>query len=276
MLALAPEAAEPAAPAAPQAEPASPARASQPPWPAKPGGRSAQRRNALGGGKTPSLPKANEVAAGHIWPSVSGRAMLALANGGKPDLPEHVVPWAPADALEVRMDNGWIFHSAPDWSFPDETAARLALIHRARAVLDSGERHPPDRVYAVAPDTARWRLWCLTPQMPTLLEKVAWALERRSAEELAAAWECAVEFAARFRESPGTGARVVGGIAALGITGGRAVVLSIAGDQGGARREPVDPVDHTDRIIERAASLDESIRRCVEKMRRSVRGRRGA
>lgn len=277
MLALAPEPAEPPAPAAPGPQaPAPPAPASRPAGPAGPGRKSAQRRNGLADGKVPSLPMASEVAAGHIWPSVSGRAMLALANGGKLELPEHVVPWAPGGALEVRMDNGWIFHSAPGWTFPDETAARLALIRRARAVLDTGERQPPDRVYAVAPDAASWRLWCLTPQMPTLLEKLAWALERRSVEELTAAWECAADFADRFRETPGEGARVVGGIAALGVTGGRAVVLSVAGDEGEPRRVPVDPVHHADRIIDRAASLDESIRRCVEKMRKAVKGRRRA
>jgi len=263
------------APAAPGAEPAPPPPAKPPATPAGPGGKTAQRRNALGRGEVPMLPRADEVAAGHIWPSVSGRAMLALANGGKPALPEHLVPWAPAGALEVRTDNGWIFHSVPDWSFPDEAAARLALIHRVRSVLVTGDRHPPDRVLAVAPDAVGWRLWCLTPQMPTLLERVAWALERRSPAELAAARACAAEFAARFREAPGTGARVVGGIAALGITGGRAVVLSIAGDPGEARREPVDPLAHADRIIERAATLDESIRRCVEEMRRTVKERRG-
>ena len=271
-----PGSARPASPVPPRPAATPPSRAAPLADAAGQGGRSAQRKNALQDGRAPPLPSAGEVAAGHVWPSVSGRAMLALANDGKAILPEHVLPWAPAGALEVRTDNGWIFHSTPGWSFADENEARVVLIQRARSVVEVAERNPPDRVLVVAPHAARWRLWCVTPQMPTLLEKVAWALERRSAEDLADAWRLAADFAARFRELPGAGARVVGGIAALGITGGRAVVLTVPGDAVEPRREPVDPVDHADRIIERAAGLDQGVRACVEQMRRMVRRRGGA
>jgi signal recognition particle receptor subunit beta len=117
-----------------------------------------------------SLPQAHEMFSGHVWHPVRGRAAFAAASAGRLSTPDVVRPWAPAHCFEIVSDAGWLLHSSDRWVFDDEVEARLRLLALVRKLLQQGDLLLDTRSLAIAKDRGRWRLWLLTPQMPSLLE----------------------------------------------------------------------------------------------------------
>jgi len=136
------------------------------------------RKNLLQRLEDVALPQANEISSGHVWPPVKGRAAFAAATTGRLAAPEEVRRWAPASALEVASDAGWLLHSSDRWVFDSEAEARLHLLALVRRLLPQGDLVPEARALAVARDHNRWRLWLLTPEIQSVSEAAHAAAER--------------------------------------------------------------------------------------------------
>jgi hypothetical protein len=197
-----------------------------PPRPA-PGGA---RRNLVAGAVV--VPSAPEIASGHVWPPVRGRAALAAATSSPLVAPAEVQPWAPDGALELA-GAGWILHSSERWIFEAEPVARVRLLALVRRLLPHAEALPDGRALVVARDGARWRMWLVTPRVPTLAEAGRAAASPAALTALAAR---------RLRELGLDGRPLPAGASGLGLCDGRLVLLAVdEGDDapGPERREPL-------------------------------------
>lgn len=189
------------------------------PWPV--------RRNLIESPGALSMPVPGELASGHVWPPVKGRAALGLALGGSIDAPRFVLPWAPAGAQELVSSAGFALHSSERWSFSDESAARLALLNHARQLLSLGSLLPDARSLAVAKQTGGWRLWLVTPLLRSLAEDVFAAAQADDAHALASFAARLKGVRRRLEEAGSTGRAVPGGAAGLTLHEGRFLALSL-------------------------------------------------
>lgn len=208
----------------------------QPPWPA--------RRNLLESPRAIAVPVARELASGHVWPPVKGRATLALAVDSDLDAPPFVLPWAPADAQELVSRAGFALHSSERWHFTDEGAARLALLDHARHLLTLGPRLPDARALAVAKDGRGWRLWLVTPLLSSLAEEAARAKDAPALASFAARLE---GLRRKLEEAGHLGRPVPAGAAGLALHEGRIVELYL--DEPSQRLEAKDPLIHLARLL---------------------------
>lgn len=144
----------------------------------EPGG--ARRRNRRPAGRRLSIRSGSEIGAGHLWPPVNGRSMLANAAAGDLFLPPLLAPWAPEHATEVRTDNGWVFHTADRWLLDDESAGRKQLLTLVQRQLACGDLLPDNRAFFVCEEAdGKWRNWMLTKPSATLSEAFLLAMSRR-------------------------------------------------------------------------------------------------
>jgi hypothetical protein len=186
-----------------------------------------QRLNPLAAhGDVPPLPDATEIASGHVWPPVKGRAVIAVATAGTIDIPEVLRPWAPRGAIEVHGDRDWVLHTSERWVFESEQDARRRLMTVVRSLVD--QPTPDGRCVAVAKDGARFRLWVVTPRIPSLMEELDEVHSPAFADRVAAAasqWERrAVQF----------------GAAGVAVQDGRLVILALEEDgEGATARDPL-------------------------------------
>lgn len=133
----------------------------------------------------PELPQATEIASGHIWPPVKGRASIVLATTGQLQVPDTVQPWAPADALEWHNASGWVLHTTERWFFETKADAWRALLMLVRQMVTRADNLPDGRTLVVASDGRGWRLWLITPGLPSVVETVMRAVENNSVADLA-------------------------------------------------------------------------------------------
>jgi signal recognition particle receptor subunit beta len=188
------------------------------------------------------LPRAHEIASGHVWPPVKGRAAFASATARPLRVPQSLRPWAPAEGIELESDDGWVLHSSEQWVFDDETSARLRLLTLVRHLLPLGDWVAEGRSLAIAKDGGLWRLWLLTPQVPSIDEHAAALLRRNGAPALAAFLGGAVATLATWRALGPLERLLPAGTSGMGVQDGRLVLLSL--DDGSpspesVRREPV-------------------------------------
>jgi signal recognition particle receptor subunit beta len=127
-----------------------------------------ERENLLSNLQAVTLPNAQEICSGHVWPPVKGRAALALAMSSALSVPTRAAAWAPDGALELRGENGWILHSSQRWLFESEAEARLRLLSLVRKALPYKDVLPEGRSLLLARDGAHFRLWMVTPPIASL------------------------------------------------------------------------------------------------------------
>jgi signal recognition particle receptor subunit beta len=194
------------------------------PVPLEPGGRRNEATPELGSGLVPDL----EVSAGHVWPPVKGRAVLASANFSDFRIPEFVAPWAPAEAFELEATGGWVFHTAERWLFDEEARARVELLSIVRRQLEVSEFIPETRALFLAAEGTSWRLWVLTGRTQTLDEAMIEALARRDIQAVRGLLHGAREFSNRLKDVF-PGAQNVGP-ASVSLVGRRPAFLALHED----------------------------------------------
>jgi signal recognition particle receptor subunit beta len=114
-----------------------------------------------------SLPASLEVAAGHVWPPVKGRALLAgIHLDGLRRVPPSA--WAPPDTFELRTGDGFTLHSGDRWLFESENEAKAALLALVRQQVPWGELMLEARALFLTQDGDSWRVWLLTGRAETL------------------------------------------------------------------------------------------------------------
>jgi signal recognition particle receptor subunit beta len=212
----------------------------------------------------PPLPQASALPAGCIWPAVSGRAALASANRQQLEAPATIADFAPADAFELKSENGWLFHSRPSWLFALESTARLALLSIARTLAESPDLLPEGRALLIGPEDTGWRLWMVTRQAVPIWELLADALDEEDSVALAEAWRAVVELAsAGLGVSPAArGAR----LSALAAQRGRLVVLTLPENPASA----TTPLRELEYWLQTAGQMSVARARCIATARALV------
>lgn len=125
-----------------------------------------------------------DVSAGHVWPPVKGRGLMANVSVDGLHAPEFVAAWAPADAVELRTPEGCAFHSTERWVFSEEASARNALLALVRRQLENAELLFDGRALFLAAEGPRWRLWVFTARADTLRDVLMRALSTRDVKTM--------------------------------------------------------------------------------------------
>lgn len=199
---------------------------------------------------------------------MKGRAAVAAAAAGRDvAIPEQVLDWAPAEAIEIALEDGWTLHSAAPWCFESEVAARMELMAVVRRLVVAPDLVPDGRAIFMGADEAGFRLWMLTPPLRTIASRLLDALVERDVGAARAAIEDLGRASAALVRARGTAA-LPGGAAGVAVQDGRVVVLSL-GDGG----EAVD--EHALALARRATATDPAGGACLEEARASC-GARGA
>lgn len=151
-----------------------------PPMVKPPSRRIPSRLNDVDAGAAIELPAAKELAAGHVWPSVTGRNNIALAVEDVVLTSGIVVPWAPASSVQFHNDR-WFLHTSARWWFGDEQQARSFFHQVVKRVVAHAADVPDKRTLALARDKDGYRLWVATPRcdsvaLELLAEVVGWAV----------------------------------------------------------------------------------------------------
>jgi signal recognition particle receptor subunit beta len=197
--------------------------------------------------------------AGHVWPSVRGRAVISSAVGdGTFTVPDRAQDWGPASPIEIRLTGGWILHSSARWSFDGEPAARIALITMVRRSTAWPQVLPEGRTFFVGGDGGH-RLWMLTPALPSIADEVLGALEACDAKALASAFDAARQATRVLRQFEHAGSEQ--GCSAVAWLDGRAVFLAPeATPEAGM---PTSPEAHALQIATAHAGADEARCGCL-------------
>ena len=216
------------------------------------------RRNRLVAGSAPPIPDATEISSGHVWPPVKGRAAIAFAADGPFTIPEVVRPWAPAGALELLSDSGWVLHTTERWVFESEPEARRHLLTLVRDLIARATSIPDGRSLAVAMHGEAWRLWLVTPRVPSVLEALLAAFAEASVVKVTA---CVERTLAGLREL-GAVAPILGGLAGLTLHDGRLGILGI--EERGTDAVVTDPMGELFDLLDRHAHVDPALGRWLD------------
>lgn len=214
------------------------------------------------------LPRPEVLTAGHVWPPVKGRAVVAAAAGGALTVPTHAVDWAPPEPIEVEIDSGWWLHSSSQWSFATEGEARLELMTKVRRLVAAPDLVPEGRALFVAPHGDGFRIWMLTPRVLTVADELLDALGRRDGRGVSAAFASATRVTTLLREAVGR-SRIAGGAAGVVLAEGRVRVLPLTRPEQGTDEgvqqddaaydsvvELAEPHDHLTLLAAQAAAGD--------------------
>lgn len=221
------------------------------------------RRNPLGRDTIPTLPNAAEIASGHVWPPVKGRASVAIATSGRISVPEMVQPWAPADAFEIVSEAGWLLHSTPRWLFESESVARHRLLGYVRGQISRGGGIPEGRTLAVAKDGERWRLWLLTPLLEPLSLRIVAALDGSDAAATSLSFKEVLAALRELREL-GSSKEIAAGMSGLALHERRLAVLPLDEADGEPHLEPRDPFAELVQVIHASVPSNAGLRRWYE------------
>lgn len=215
-----------------------------------PDGAAYVRRNPLQSPSEVTVPNANEIASGHVWPPVKGRAALAVATDSRFFAPPLLRPWAPAGAGELVSEAGWVLHTADHWRFETEHAARLGLLTIVRRLTRHSETIPDGRALVVSREGESWRLWLLTPGLASYRELAFAAVSAGNVEPLARFVEGAAARLGRFREPDPDGPPVPLCAGSVGLEGERLVMLDL--DEGDASPRParINPLVELAELLE--------------------------
>jgi len=175
------------------------------------------------------IPAASEVPAGFLWPPLKARSILAAINGAAEiHRSEPAAAWAPFGAVELHSENGWILHTAEDWSFEDQMQGRNLLIRLVKNCLEHPEWVPESRTYLLAQDGLRWRLWMVSSDIPDLQQVLERALRSGHAPDILEALRSAQNLLEAVEQSNGgCGHFDVGRLAAVAVSNGSPVCLAV-------------------------------------------------
>jgi signal recognition particle receptor subunit beta len=221
------------------------------------------RTNRMGE-QRPALPRASDIASGHVWPPVKGRAAIAVATSSDLVAPDVVQAWAPADAVELVSANGWILHSSTRWLFGDEAQARHRLHTIVRALVTRPDSIPDGRALAVAPDGQSYRLWLVTPRIPSIAESVLAALEARNLPAVSTAVREAAAAVRQGRAQGSLARDLPAGISGLAVGNGRLVVLSLCAEDDARTPGAAEPLADLAELLDEWTTGDGELRPWVE------------
>jgi signal recognition particle receptor subunit beta len=219
-----------------------------------------RRENDREGARAYRLFRPDSLLAGHVWPSVRGRAFIASAiTDGTFVVPERARDWGPAAPIEIRLASGWILHSSTRWLFDSESSARIALITTVRRCVTWPALVPEGRAFFIGPDEQGCRLWMLSPALASIADEVLQAVDGRDVVALASALRAARHATAALRDLGHEGLEQ--GSSGLARVDDRVVVLALGGpDDGG---QAVAPDAHAVRIATTYAGDDSARRACL-------------
>jgi signal recognition particle receptor subunit beta len=215
-----------------------------------------QRRNRIGPKDTLQLPQASEIASGHVWPPVKGRAAIAAATSTKLLVPDAVQAWAPVDASELVSEGGWVMHTTERWVYPSEPVARHRLLTLVRGLLPRVDALPEGRSFAIARDRDQWRLWVVTPVTQSLADAVAAAVDAKNASNLTRAVGHVRTALGKLGELGLSASAVPAGSAGLALIDGRLVMLALQEGEDGPTLEARDPLSDVAASLEAIAGED--------------------
>jgi hypothetical protein len=211
------------------------------------------RPNGLAEGDHPSLESALDVSAGHIWPPVTGRSVLAIAGLGSVHAPARVRPFAPEAPLELVTAGGWVLHASERWTFQSEQTGRHALLGLVRRQLRFGELLPEGRAAFLVDDGSQWRIWVLTSPVATVREALEDVTARRDVKALERLWVHMKQASQRL-EGAGVDARAIGGVDGVSVDSGQVAILWL-GDSERARPPLPGGPRLLDRFLRTVAAL---------------------
>jgi signal recognition particle receptor subunit beta len=125
----------------------------------------------------PPIPFAGNIAAGHLWPTLKARSILAAVNGVNQVVRHRTIaPWAPAGSIELHTPNGWILHTSDHWITAGDGAGRMDLLRMVRRCLAQPDWIPDGRAFFIANHEGTWRIWMISPELPSIHETFTRAL----------------------------------------------------------------------------------------------------
>ncbi len=214
--------------------------------------------------KALEVPAASTIVAGHLWPPVRGRSILAAINGADDiEFNPRLAAWAPRGSFEFHSANGWVLHTSDEWLFADEPAGRAQLMQCVRHCTAFPDWVPEGRVYMLAKDGDAWRFWMISKDTPTLHEMLERALREREVEELRGAFQV-IQQALHTIVGISTEAwhRGLGELDWLAVAGDRLVCLAVPARGVGSDGESKgvgELVVQVQRLIRSASSRDPSL-----------------
>jgi signal recognition particle receptor subunit beta len=235
------------------APPVSPAANAPPPPPLERVPLLRLRANDLTRAHAARFPRPESLLAGHVWPPVRGRASLVAAMAdGTVATPTRVLDWAPPAPIELAFEGGWVLHSSSRWLFESDADARVGLRGAVRQLLAAPELVPEGRAVFLGPDDAGYRLWMLTPALPSIAEMLIEALAAVDREAVAAALAAAKRATVMLKALRGS-VLVQAGAAGVGMQDGRVTLLAgIEAEEVVVHAGP--PAEDALTLAERAAS----------------------
>jgi hypothetical protein len=183
-----------------------------------------------------------------------------MATSGSLSVPEVVRAWAPADALELLSEDGWILHTTDRWLYSSEPVARRRLLTLVRGLLPRVDAMPEGRALAVAREGDQWRLWLVTPSVRSLAEETLAAIEERSLTTVMACVGHAVTAARKLSTFGLAREAVPAGSSGMALADGRLVLLALDEGEEGSALEPRDPLTDMAALLDEVASEDARLR----------------
>jgi signal recognition particle receptor subunit beta len=244
--------------------PVSPAPTAPPPAPAACVPLLRLRANDLAHAGGARFPRPESLLAGHVWPPVRGRASLVAAMAeGTAATPTRVLDWAPPAPIELAFEGGWVLHSSSRWLFESDADARVGLRGAVRQLLAAPELVPEGRAVFLGPDDAGYRLWMLTPALPSIAEQLLEALAALDRDGVASALVAAKRATMLLKALRGS-VLVQGGAAGVGMQDGRVTLLAaVEGDEPEPEIAAVAPDEHALSLVERAAAGHDERVACI-------------
>ncbi len=232
------------------------------------------RKNGIMSLEGISIPDAQDIGSGHIWPPVKGRSALAAATNSQLTVPGHVLPWAPVGAWEFISESGWVLHSTDRWVFPTEAEARLRLLTMVRNMLPHLETLPDTRSLLLAEDGEAWRLWLLTPHTLTLREIALSALQVGSPAALSNVLQQALSLTEKLLTAGICDGLISAGAGGAAIEDGRLVLFALKEPGNVARLESRQPLLELSELLAQESQSDEILEKWFETQGKQLLRRR--
>jgi signal recognition particle receptor subunit beta len=175
------------------------------------------------------IPFAGNIAAGHLWPTLKARSILAAINGVNQIVRRSVIaPWAPAGSIELHTPNGWIVHTSDRWITAGDGTGRMDLLHLVRRCLAQPDWIPEGRAFFIANHQGIWRMWMISPELPSVHETFTRALRGNHLPDLVEGVRLLHQLYTQVQRTDGVSWFAnLGDLRALAVQNGKPVCLSV-------------------------------------------------
>lgn len=209
----------------------------------------------------PPIPYACNISAGHLWPTLKARSILAAINGVNQIVRRRTVAsWAPAGSIELQTPNGWILHTHDAWIAADESSGRMDLLRLVRRCLAMPEWIPDGRAFCLASHEGVWRIWMISPELPTVYDTFTRALRGDHLPDLVEALRLMQQLFTQMQSTNGVSWNSkFGDVRSLALQNGRAVWLSVPDLTAG-----VDPAEWRAPAL---SAMTAGVQNCVDTVR---------